>query len=450
MFEVNAFFWYRLVFMAELIVAEWMYAFCLKKRKLYWLRSLGAVAVCLCAALFIPVPWRNALYSSLLFFILFIVSVLVMKACYDERWINIIFCALAAYITRHVAYTLYNIVIMSLGMGEGLLISIYGDYELQFNAFTTIVYVNCYFFTYWLMLLFMGYRLRGYEELELESSSFLVLAAFIVLVDIVLNALVVYYSYDVFDRMYLIFLSVYNIFCSMLAFIIQFGMVSRKMMQNRLDIITELWNKDREQYIIAKDNIERINMICHDMKYRLRSINGGKGGIDSAEIAEMERAISKYDAGIKTGNDALNVIMTEKSFICGSKEIRFTCMADGAAMNFMSDADIYSLFGNALDNAIEACERITDTEKRMIGVTVRRVDDFLTVNIYNYYETELKFSGGFPLTTKKDNASHGFGIRSIGKIIEKYGGDMSIVTKDGIFNLNMLFYLHAQGHASNG
>ena len=164
----------------------------------------------------------------------------------------------------------------------------------------------------------------------------------------------------------------------------------------------------------------------------------------------MEEIIAAYDTKIATGNDALDVIMTEKGLLCREKGIEFTCMADGAALNFMEDADIYSLFGNALDNAIEASVGVTDSEKRIVGVVAKHTDGFLSVNIYNYFENEPKFRDGLPVTSKHDKESHGFGVRSIAMITEKYGGDLSINAKDGIFDLNLLFHVGMQDSARNG
>ena len=135
--------------------------------------------------------------------------------------------------------------------------------------------------------------------------------------------------------------------------------------------------------------------------------------------------------------------------LCRSENIRFTCMADGCALSFMSAPDIYSLFGNAVDNAIEASRKVADTDRRIIGIVARRSGDMLSVNVYNYFEGELKFRGGLPVTTKSDAFAHGYGVRSISMITEKYGGDMSVVARDGIFNLNMLFRTGAQDRAGN-
>lgn len=445
MFEPSVLFWYKPVFIAELLVAEWMYSFCLKKRAHWWMRALLSVVLCACVAFLFPVPWLNAIYCSVMFIVMASVTALMMKFCYDEPLINILFCVLASYTTRHIAYSTYDFVIMLLGMNDGLILGIYGgDTSFRFNVFTAVIYTNCYFLIYWLLLILLGSRLRGRDELVLNNLSFLVLAAIMIAVDIVLNAFVVYYGYGTFDRTYLLFMYVYNIFCSLFALIIQFGMVSRKALQDKLDVVSRMWNKDREQYRIAKENADRISMLCHDLKYRLRNIDRGA---DATEIARMKDVVDAYDRRIRTGNDALDVILNEKSLICRTENIDFTCMADGSALSFMSDPDIYSLFGNIMDNAIEASRKIRVQSERVIGVVIRRSGDMLSVNVYNHYEGELKMQGGLPVTTKSDAFAHGYGMRSIAMIAGRYGGDMSVVAKNGIFDLNMLFRTNPQDSA---
>lgn len=103
----------------------------------------------------------------------------------------------------------------------------------------------------------------------------------------------------------------------------------------------------------------------------------------------------------------------------------------------MSDIDIYSLFANVLDNAIEAVSAL-DGQKRMIELTVRRVNGFLSVHAENCYEGELSMKNGLPLTTKDDKNRHGFGTLSIRHTVKKYGGDVAVTAEDGIFSVDMI------------
>ena len=105
----------------------------------------------------------------------------------------------------------------------------------------------------------------------------------------------------------------------------------------------------------------------------------------------------------------------------------------------MEDADIYALFGNILDNAIEAAEQLDSQEKRLISLSVHAKEHFLYINQENYYSGELVMERGLPLTTKKDKRFHGFGMQSIRMLTEKYGGDLRLRASGGIYRLSILF-----------
>ena len=103
----------------------------------------------------------------------------------------------------------------------------------------------------------------------------------------------------------------------------------------------------------------------------------------------------------------------------------------------MPAADVFSLFGNALDNAIEACTKIQNAEKRIISLTVRRQLGMAVIHVENNFEGNLTFANGLPQTTKSDKNYHGFGMQSIRMIADKYKGTVAILNQDGVFNLNI-------------
>ena len=113
-------------------------------------------------------------------------------------------------------------------------------------------------------------------------------------------------------------------------------------------------------------------------------------------------------------------------------------MADGKQLGFLEVMDLCSVFGNALDNAIESVERLSDTEKRLIRLAVYVQNGLLMIRTDNYFETPLQKNGDEFETTKADKTSHGYGIKSIRYVAGKYGGSVSIGTEDGWFSLKVL------------
>ena len=118
--------------------------------------------------------------------------------------------------------------------------------------------------------------------------------------------------------------------------------------------------------------------------------------------------------------------------------ITMTCFADGSGMRFLDVMDLCSIFGNALDNAIEYEKKIGDPEKRLIKVTVYNQNRFLLIRIENYCEETIPLRDGLPVTTKKDPAIHGYGLKSIRHAAEKYGGSLNVTQEPPWFVLTVL------------
>jgi len=107
----------------------------------------------------------------------------------------------------------------------------------------------------------------------------------------------------------------------------------------------------------------------------------------------------------------------------------------------MEDMDICSLFGNALDNAIEEEIKIPDLEKRIISLKVFSKGEMLYLHFDNYCQKDVTIKDGLPITTKEDKRFHGFGLRSMEMIAEKYHGRMLVSSKNSVFSLDFWFPL---------
>jgi hypothetical protein len=157
-----------------------------------------------------------------------------------------------------------------------------------------------------------------------------------------------------------------------------------------------------------------------------------------AILGEIEESVEIYEAIVKTGNDVFDTILTEKSLYCKKHGIVVSCVADGSQLGFIDTIDLYAILGNAMDNAIEAVEKIEEKEKRQIDVMIYRQHNFLVMNIINPLSEQLIYEDGLLLTKKADKFSHGFGLRSIRQILRKYEGFLNISEEDGCFSLKML------------
>lgn len=200
-----------------------------------------------------------------------------------------------------------------------------------------------------------------------------------------------------------------------------------------------------DQYRLSIDNIELLRREFHDLKHYLIAIRAEQNPEKKEQyLLEMEQAIHTQEALSNTGNSVLDVILTTKSTYCLQNNIRFTCMADGKLLSFMYVKDICSIFGNMLDNAIECISQFEDPEKRLITLKMYQQNRLLMVQCENYSENSVSLKPGqLPSTTKKDRSSHGYGLKSIRNSVDKYGGTMTLQSKNNWFTLQILFPLNS-------
>lgn len=173
----------KLVFMLELLAAEYIFLCRLKRRRAFRVRLSLSYLACIAVTLFFPVLAYNAAYASVMFLLLFGISVLFLKLCYDESRINIFYCAFAAYTTQHVAYAFGELVMTVSGLtdvfndlGGGVLgggtLSNYGNGSVQLiNAFEYLIGFVCLAFTYWAFYLLFADRIKQGAELQLKKNE---------------------------------------------------------------------------------------------------------------------------------------------------------------------------------------------------------------------------------------------------------------------------------------
>ena len=206
----------------------------------------------------------------------------------------------------------------------------------------------------------------------------------------------------------------------------------------RAEIADQLLRSERNRYDQDKEIHDAILIRCHDIRHQIRAM--GREGYQE-EMREIGKLVTIFDKNVRSENTALDVVLASKCLAFQNKDITFSCIADGKLLSFMSDKDVYALFGNILDNAYEAVSRIEDKDYRQISLSVKSRAGFVMIDEENFFEGSLSWDDGLPQTSKEDKAYHGYGVQSIRMLTEKYGGDFQAETEGNIFRLSLMIPL---------
>lgn len=125
---------------------------------------------------------------------------------------------------------------------------------------------------------------------------------------------------------------------------------------------------------------------------------------------------------VQTGNAILDGLLAEKLVKANAWNIETMIAGDLSKLNYLDDFDLCAIFGNALDNAIEACQKVMEASNRFLYLRCRQDAGQIIVTITNSVERSAAIDSSHFHTTKKDTENHGFGLKSMRKSIEKYGG----------------------------
>ena len=407
----------RVVFAAELFIAELLFMLPYKRRRGFAWRAPLSAAVYIAFAFFFPENWIGL--GSYITIPVFALSILLHKFCSGYSFKKVAFNCIGAYALQNISVNVAVVV-------RALL-----PWAAEHRILTDFFCAAVFFPLGWLCF---ARRSGKDEEININRIWMMLLTVGVVLlVDILVKiAALPGLSDGVMLRI--------SMTCSdILALLLQYSSFRAGKLEKEKLRTEALLQAEQEQYRLSRETIELVNMKCHDLKHRLAQIRAEGGGAE--QLKDVEEAVLFYENVAKTGNDALDSVLTQKSLSCEKHGIAFTYMADGAGLEAMQPSDVWSLLGNALDNAIESCTREEDPQKRIVFLNIGAKDGLLRIRVENYCSRPVRFEEGLPVTTKADRQNHGIGVRSIRYIAQKYGGNAVFSAEDGFFRLSVLIPL---------
>lgn len=416
-------------FVLELVLAAWVYCHYYERRENFAIRAAAAIGLMLLNSVLwhhlsgiIPSKaWAISAMGIAKYLLFFLIGYGSIQLCMRCEKSEAMFCMTCALATQHLSYVLYDDVLALSGWAYD---------SVQAVAIISAVMLLVYLAAYYLFVR----KMKQHPELSFQNRENLIVGGLLILFTIVIKFIMEpYLSARSMTKLYVL-VSIYDIVCCVLALMLERGLFRNQALTDEKNFLTQLVHMQEEQYRTSKANVEMVNIKCHDMKHQISHITSTT---DPDAIRELEQIISVYDSSLQTGNEILDVCLMEKKLLCEKNSIKLDCIANGQCLSFMQPSDLFSLFGNALDNAMEAVCKLDDVEKRIIFVSVKEELGMAIIHVENNYTGELIMADGIPRTSKDDEFYHCYGVKSIRMVVEKYDGNMALLPQNGIFNLNI-------------
>jgi hypothetical protein len=372
----------------------------------------------------IAIVFNNALDVLVIFGC--IVSMAFIK---EHTRASLLFTGCASYATYSLANNIYSFFI-TFAVGPS---GFFGNIEIAealksliffalFAVIYLIIYLVCWF-------AFVKRRVEG-AEYAVDKSVFIIL-----LLIFITN---IFFGSFESGELYRVLVFNKMLSCVLMLFVLfkQSNYLNSRAENMRLQYIME---QQSEQFKTAKESMNEVNVKAHDLKHFV-DIFKENGAVPEEVINELDNVSKVYDSNFSTGNEALDITLTEKCREFAKNNILFSVIADGEALSFISNVDIYVLFGNIIDNAREAVIKIENKEDRIIAMYVKRTERFVSIHEENTFLEKPIFDNGMPQTSKDDKSNHGYGTKSIQQIVDKYNGTLKMDCDEKLFTIDIVFY----------
>ena len=200
-------------------------------------------------------------------------------------------------------------------------------------------------------------------------------------------------------------------------------------------------------YKMLAEQYRQSERLRHDMKNHIIALSALSRNKEWEKIDDYLKSMERIalDAvGDMTGNKAVDALLYQKRKRAEEENIQWECDVQIPKGNDINEFDLCVLFGNLLDNALEACGRMQRNECRFINIQAKTVKKCFLLEVKNSMDRTEKYIAGF--TNKGDSQEHGIGLLNVGDVVKKYNGVVNTEAENGIFVMSILLPFSDAAH----
>ena len=325
-----------------------------------------------------------------------------VRWCFDMGIWDALFCATAGY-------TIQN---LGSGTGEFLRLAARAVTGAEMGQLAATVLSDCSVFAIILAYYLVFIRHLGpLGQLGRDSRGMLAVLVGVILVVIAFDVVVRGLGREGASLGFLLVLRVIHTAVSLFVLFAEYEMLYNVRLAAEVAAREQLAAERERQYELSRETIKAVNRRVHDIRHQVfRDLANGEVALSPDVAKALARDIAVYDTAVRTGNDVLDTILTEKSLVCRRRGVRLSCIADGTAVAGLPAADLYALFGLLLDDALEQVCDQPDQRLRSISLTLRRVGELALVHLEHYVGAGSNQGAANPV---------------VREIVERHGGTLT-------------------------
>ena len=276
---------------------------------------------------------------------------------------------------------------------------------------------------------------------QISMGQYMIYIVIMIFVIINIGAILFFIQYELDRKGYIFFMTdaCFVILLNLYVFYLLDAFAENKELKYKLDLYERQAKSNYAYYAKQAENRTLVLSVLHDVEKHIRVLEELKQrempDATNSYLESFEAMISPLNMSRYCNNTILNIIINDKMSECRKKLIQFHIEIIDVNIDFMKQIDITTIFGNILDNAVEACEKAKD---KRVYLKIHPFNGFIYVSLSNTFSGEIKWDAkGRPVSCK--GKQHGIGLENVGKVLSNYNGNIQFSVSDQMFIVEIMF-----------